>query len=90
MRNPKMTVTRKKHKPEFKAEEALETLRGDRTVAGLARQYEVHPVHLFTGGRQIGREPGRLGLRASRKRIRRPGADRFNSSGRRSRWQSSR
>ncbi len=85
-----MTATRKKHKPEFKAEEALEALRGDRTVAGLARQYEVHPVHPFTGSRQIGCEPDRRGLRANRKRIRTPGADRFNSSGRRSRWQPSR
>jgi transposase len=38
-----MTIkSRRKHSPAFKAKVALEAVRGERTVAELAQQYEVH------------------------------------------------
>ena len=37
---------RKNHKPAFKARVALETIKGERTVAELASQYGVHPTQI--------------------------------------------
>jgi transposase len=36
-------TSRRKHSPAFKAKVALEALRGDKTIAEMASQYEVHP-----------------------------------------------
>lgn len=38
-----MKTSRRKHSPTFKAKVALEALRGDKTIAEIASQYEVHP-----------------------------------------------
>jgi transposase-like protein len=39
----KMKRKRRNHSPGFKAKVALAAMRGDRTLAELAEQYEVHP-----------------------------------------------
>ena len=42
-----MTIkSRRKHSPAFKAKVALEAVRGERTVAELAQQYELHPTQI--------------------------------------------
>ena len=38
-----MKTNRRKHTPAFKAKVALEALRGEKTIAELASQYEIHP-----------------------------------------------
>jgi transposase len=38
-----LKTSRRKHSPAFKAKVALEALRGDKTIAELASQYEIHP-----------------------------------------------
>ena len=44
-----MKRSRKKHSPDFKAKVALEAVRGEKTVAELAIQYELHPhqIHVW-------------------------------------------
>ena len=38
-----MSKERRKHSPSFKAKVALEAVKGELTVAGMAARYEVHP-----------------------------------------------
>ena len=43
-----MTRGRKKFSAEFKAKLALEAIRGDKTIAELAAQHEIHPNQIQT------------------------------------------
>ena len=41
-----MRRPRRNHSPAYKARVALEALRGEKTVAELAKQYDVHPTQV--------------------------------------------
>ena len=43
-----MKGKRSKYKPEFKAEVAMEALKGDLTTAELAQRYKIHPAMVVT------------------------------------------
>ena len=45
--------TRRNHSAAFKAKVALEAIAGEKTLGGLAQQYEVHPNQITTWKRQL-------------------------------------
>ena len=45
--------TRRKHSPAFKAKVAMATLAGDKTLAQLAQEFEVHPNQITDWKRQL-------------------------------------
>jgi len=42
-----LKTTRRQHSPLFKTTVALEALKGEKTIAELASQYEVHPTQIL-------------------------------------------
>ena len=50
-----MKTSRRKHSPAFKAKVALEALRGEKTIAEIASQYEIHPNQITA----VEEDPGR-------------------------------
>lgn len=48
-----MSNKRRQYNPEFKAKVALEAVRGEKTVAELASQYEVHATMINNWKRQL-------------------------------------
>ena len=56
-----MTKGRRKHSPEFKAQVALEAVKGDETVAQLAARYEVHPSRIQAWKKALQGAPGVFG-----------------------------
>jgi transposase len=48
-----MSKKRKQYSPQLKAKVALEAIRGEKTVAELAGQYELHPTMINNWKRQL-------------------------------------
>ncbi len=55
-----MSNKRKQYNSQFKAKVALEAIRGEKTVAELASQYEVHPTMINNWKRQVLEEASSL------------------------------
>jgi len=51
-----LKTSRRKHSPAFKAKIALEALRGDKTIAEIASQYEIHPNQIMQWKKQLSEE----------------------------------
>lgn len=61
MRRPRRT-----HSPEFKAKVALAALRGDKTLAELAAQYDIHPVQITDWKTQLAESAGSVFAKGKR------------------------
>ena len=48
-----MKRSRKKHSPEFKAKVALDAVRGEKTIAELAMQYELHTHQMHAWKKEL-------------------------------------
>jgi transposase len=51
---------RRTHSPSFKARVALEALRGEKTLADLAKQYDVHPNQITSWKNELAQRAGEL------------------------------
>ena len=63
-----MAVKRKQHSAEFKFRVALESLKGEKTVAQIAQQYSVHPSRIHAWKRQLQEEGSSLYERKNKHR----------------------
>jgi len=69
----KMKRKRRNHSPGFKAKVALAAMRGDRTLAELAEQFDVHPNQIQDGKKRLLRNAGQLFEKGTAQaRMRRP------------------
>jgi transposase-like protein len=59
---------RKQYSGQFKAKVALEAIRGEKTVAELASQYEVHPTMINNWKRQLQEDATRSSIAAMKPR----------------------
>ena len=48
-----MKTSRRKHSPAFKAKVALEAIRGEKTIAELAEQFQIHPNQITKWKKQL-------------------------------------
>lgn len=55
-----MKTTRRQHSPSFKAKVALEALRGEKTIAELSSQYEIHPNQILQWKKTLAEEAAGL------------------------------
>jgi len=55
-----LKTSRRKHSPAFKAKVALEALRGEKTIAEIASQYEIHPNLITQWKKQLSEEAASL------------------------------
>lgn len=55
-----MKTSRRKHSPAFKAKVALEALQGEKTIAELASQYEIHPNQILQWKKTLAEEAAGL------------------------------
>ena len=63
-----MKTSRRKHSPAFKAKVALEALRGEKTLAELASQYEIHPNQITLWKKTLSEEAAGLFEKGSAKK----------------------
>jgi len=55
-----LKTTRRQHSPSFKAKVALEALRGEKTIAELSSQYEIHPNQILQWKKTLAEEAAGL------------------------------
>jgi transposase len=55
-----LNTKRRQHSPSFKAKVALEALRGEKTIAELASQYEIHPNQILQWKKILAKEAAGL------------------------------
>ena len=48
-----MKAKRKRHEPEFKARDALEAIKGSKTIQKIAKEYQIHPVQVSDWKKQM-------------------------------------
>jgi transposase len=60
VKEQKVKVSRRKHSPVFKAKVALEALRGEKTIAELASQYQLHPNQILQWKKTLAEESAGL------------------------------